>query len=325
MHLRDIRHLAVVLVLFAAAGCSAFGEDNPPHVTIESGVLEGQLEDGIVSFRGIPYAMAPIGALRCAPPQSPAPWSKTRRARSFGPSCPQPDADALKKSATRSGEGYTIFSNVKAEKGSNEDCLTLNIWAPEHALEAPVMVFIHGGSGSGAEPYYDGTSFARDGIVLVTINYRLFTLGNFAHPALTRAAGHDEPLARYGALDQIAALTWVRDNIANFGGDSRNVTLFGQSAGGAAVLQLLATPAANGLFHKAVVQSGNGWWSPVRQADNESAGRPACARSRPAGGCERRAVARHPSGRAPMERLLQYRRPTVDGRRDQHDRPWKDR
>jgi para-nitrobenzyl esterase len=134
------------------------------------------------------------------------------------------------------------------------------------------MVWLHGASGSGAQPYYDGARFAQDGIVLVTLNFRMWTLGKFAHPSITADADASEPLSLYFRLDQIAALKWVRDNIAAFGGDPANVTLFGQSAGGAATLGLLATPAADGLFHKAIVQSSSGFWAPLTHEEGETFG-----------------------------------------------------
>ena len=148
---------------------------------------------------------------------------------------------------------------ARAGPAQNEDCLTLNVWTPSRAHRAPVMVWIHGGAhrfGSGAAPYYDGGVFAHDDVVLVTLNYRLGLLGYFAHPALTKEAGADAPLGNYGQMDQIAALQWVKRNIAAFGGDPHNVTVFGESAGGESILSLLATPSARGLFAKAIVESG---------------------------------------------------------------------
>jgi para-nitrobenzyl esterase len=162
-----------------------------------------------------------------------------------------------------------------AGRPQSEDCLYLNIFAPKAAKAAPVMVWIHGGAhrfGSGIGPVYDGGAFARDGVVLVTLNYRLGALGYFAHPGLTKAAKPDEPLANYGALDQMAALAWVRKNIAAFGGDPKNVTVFGESAGGQSILALLATPPAKGLFDKAIVESGGGWTPAVGLAQEEAKG-----------------------------------------------------
>jgi len=158
----------------------------------------------------------------------------------------------------------------------SEDCLQLNVFAPlarPGAKPAPVMVWIHGGSHrTGAGWVYDGQNFARDGVVLVAINYRLGPLGYFAHPALTKAAGPKAPLGSYGLMDQVAALKWVQRNIAAFGGDPNNVTVFGESAGGMSTLALLATPDAKGLFHKAIVQSGGGWFEPGSLKAQEEAG-----------------------------------------------------
>ena len=140
-----------------------------------------------------------------------------------------------------------------------EDCLYLNVWRPESkAAKLPVMVWIYGGAfliGSSGTPFYDGSSFARDGVILVSFNYRLGRFGFFAHPALDRGPG---PVANYGFMDQIAALKWVQRNIAAFGGDPGAVTIFGESAGGGSVLTLMGSPAAKGLFHRAVAESGGG-------------------------------------------------------------------
>jgi len=154
----------------------------------------------------------------------------------------------------------------------SEDCLTLDVFAPLHAAKAPVMVWIFGGgntAGANSIAPNDGTAFARDGVILVSVNYRLGALGFFAHPALTREAGAGAPLGSYGTMDQIAALKWVRRNIEAFGGDPDNVTIFGESAGGWDTLTLMATPAARGLFAKATVQSGGGWSAPVSLAAAE--------------------------------------------------------
>ncbi len=250
-------------------------------LSISSGRISGVAEEGIRVFRGIPYAAPPIGELRWAAPQAPLSWQGVRDASDFGPWCPQPDFQAVQSLSKAGGElaartrttgGFLVISNTPMVAQSAEDCLTLNVWTPPTARKAPVMVWLHGGTGSGAQPYYNGTRFAQDGVVLVTINFRLWSLGRFAHPALTAAATADEPLGLYFRLDQIAALKWVRDNIAQFGGDPDNVTLFGQSAGGAATLGLLATPAAKGLFHKAIVQSSSGFWSPLSHEDHETFG-----------------------------------------------------
>jgi para-nitrobenzyl esterase len=156
---------------------------------------------------------------------------------------------------------------------TSEDCLQLNVFAPKGARGAPVMVWIHGGGHrTGAGWIYGGQNFARDGVVVVTINYRLGALGYFAHPAIDAAAKPGDPVGNYGLMDQIAALKWVRRNIAAFGGDPRNVTVFGESAGGMSTLALLATPAARGLYQKAIVESGAGWFAPKTLAAKEAEG-----------------------------------------------------
>ncbi|MCW3834448.1 carboxylesterase/lipase family protein [Sphingomonas canadensis] len=230
----------------------AHNQARPELPRTAQGQVRGTIEGDVGVYRGIPYAAPPSGALRWKPPQPAAPWQGVRDATAFGPSCPQgviPGAGAREANAVRGA--------------TSEDCLTLNIWAPaRHAGPLPVMVWIHGGAhriGSGSAPFYDGSAFARDGVILVTFNYRLGLLGYLAHPALTAEAAADAPLANYGTMDQLAALRWVQANIAAFGGDPGNVTLFGESAGGVATLSLLTLPEARGLFHKAIVESGGGW------------------------------------------------------------------
>ena len=233
-----------------------------PAVTIDSGALAGVSDGGIDIYKGIPYAAPPVGPLRWMPPEAPAKWSGARDASHFGAICPQP---ARPDAVIAAGAGLA----------QSEDCLSLNVWAPHGAKHAPVMVWIHGGAhrfGSGAGPIYDGAEFAHDGVVLVTINYRLGLLGYFAHPALTKAAAADAPLGNYGGMDQIAALKWVKRNIAAFGGDPDNVTVFGESAGGASILYLMTIPAAKGLFAKAIVESGGGWGKGATLAEKEADG-----------------------------------------------------
>jgi para-nitrobenzyl esterase len=239
------------LAAFVALGLAGIAVGDPlPAVTVEGGRVSGLVQGPAVEYRGIPYAAAPVGALRWAPPQRAPGWTGMRDGSVFGPICPQPPGARRLANATQS-----------------EDCLTLNVWAPatHPAKPAPVMVWIHGGgyeTGSGSDPLYDGKAFARDGVVLVTINYRLGALGFFAHPALTKAAKAGEPLANYGLMDMVAALGWVQRNIAAFGGDPHNVTLFGESAGGAAVVNLLTAPSARGLFQKAIAESAGFWFAP---------------------------------------------------------------
>ncbi len=232
-----------------------------PMVAIDSGSLAGRRVGGVEVFKGIPYAAPPVGPLRWEPPVRPASWTGTRDASDFSPACPQ---WVRRPNAARG-----------ARRRQSEDCLYLNVWTFAAAHKAPVMVWIHGGgfrSGSGSQIFYDGGDFANDGVILVTINYRLGPLGFFAHPALTAADQADAPLGNYGIMDQIAALQWVKRNIAAFGGDPHNVTLFGESAGGRSVLTLLTLPAAKGLFAKAIVESGEGWNATRTLADAEHTG-----------------------------------------------------
>jgi para-nitrobenzyl esterase len=228
---------------FAAA--MLFAASN--EVKIETGKLKGATADGVASFKGIPYAAPPVGELRWRPPQGAASWTGVRDATSFGPDCMQKPfpGDAAPLGVTPA-----------------EDCLYLNVWAPEKpsSKKMPVMVWIYGGgfvNGGSSPAVYDGSQFAKHGIVFVSFNYRLGRFGFFAHPALT-AASKGEPLGNYGYMDQIAALEWVKRNIAAFGGDPGNVTIFGESAGGGSVLTMLTSPMAKGLVHKAIIESGGG-------------------------------------------------------------------
>ena len=260
-----------VLMGAALALCAARAAAQPDEalprvrVKVESGVLVGLQRPAANVFRNVPYAAPPVGPLRWRPPRPAKPWSGQREATTVGPSCPQP----MNPDGT---------PNLGAANGpTSEDCLQLNVFAPRSAKKAPVMVWLHGGGHfTGAGWVYDGSNFARDGVVFVAINYRLGALGYFAHPALTGAAGA-EPLGNYGQMDQIAALRWVQRNIAAFGGDPRNVTVFGESAGGGSTLALLATPAARGLFRKAIVESGGGWSPPATLAKKEAEGAAALA------------------------------------------------
>ncbi|MBU3969807.1 MAG: carboxylesterase family protein, partial [Alphaproteobacteria bacterium] len=223
-------------------------QDAAVRVETAQGGIVGRRADGVASFKGLPYAAPPVGPLRWRPPQRPAAWTGERDAGQVGAICIQPPSNG------DPGVGPLPMS---------EDCLTLNVWTPEArgTEPLPVMVWIHGGgynNGSGTAALYDGARLAKRGVVVVTINYRLGRLGFFDHPALASERAVGEPAANYGVMDQIAALEWVRDNAAAFGGDPGNVTIFGESAGGAAVTQLMVAPSARGLFHRAVVQSGMG-------------------------------------------------------------------
>ncbi|TMF61568.1 MAG: carboxylesterase family protein, partial [Chloroflexi bacterium] len=208
-------------------------------VTTRHGRLRGQVRDGVAAFKGIPYAAPPFGPNRFQPPRPPESWDRVRDALEVGRIAPQapyaPPFDALL------GDQGTV----------GEDCLNLNVWTPDPSTRGlPVMVWIHGGSfvrGSGSLPIYDGSAFARDGIVCVTINYRLGADG-----FLFLGDG----IANRGLLDQLAALTWVQENIEAFGGDTQRVTIFGESAGAFSVATLLSMPRAKGLFRRAIAQSG---------------------------------------------------------------------
>ena len=237
------------LLLFAAFFCTASATatapDPRPVVKIDTGLLAGTNSGSINVFKGIPYAAPPTGVLRWRPPATAASWSGTRDASVFGAICPQP---------VREGVGMPRANR----QPQSEDCLFLNVWSFVGARKAPVMVWIHGGGfrfGASSLRYYDGSDFAKDGVILVSLNYRLGALGFFAYPALAQ----DADSGNYGIMDQIAALQWVRRNISAFGGDPGNVTVAGESAGGKSVLTLLTIPAAKGLFSKAIVESGGGW------------------------------------------------------------------
>ncbi|HVY87941.1 MAG TPA: carboxylesterase/lipase family protein [Hyphomonadaceae bacterium] len=230
-------------------------------VKTKPGEVSGVTANGVASWKGIPFAQPPVGELRWQPPQPTKPWKTALKADTVGAACPQPER----------GDG----GGVGAPPKQSEDCLTLNVFAPAGAKNLPVMVWIHGGAfrlGYSGAPLYDGAEFAKQGVVLVTVNYRLGLLGFFAHPTLTAAAKPGEPLGNYGLMDQLAALHWVQDNIAAFGGDPKNVTAFGESAGGSSMIYLLANPAAKGLFAKAIVESGGGLQRPGGLKDNEARG-----------------------------------------------------
>jgi para-nitrobenzyl esterase len=234
------KNLRAALALLAVSA-SASAAMPPDRAHVRSGDLQGSVKGEVVVFSGVPYAAPPVGPLRWRAPQPPVAWSGVRPAAEPGPACIQ----------TAGASGY--------HGAQSEDCLTLNVFTPvkRRGGRLPVMVWIHGGGFIGGAGFrYDGARFAQDGVVLVTLNYRLGRLGFFAHPAIAR--GPDGELADFGLMDQIAALKWVKANIAAFGGDPANVTVFGESAGGQSVNALLVSPLAHGLFAKAISESGFG-------------------------------------------------------------------
>ena len=214
-------------------------------ITEPQGKLAGQVDaHGVRSFKGIPYAEPPVGAKRWTAPVAAGPWKGVRDARDFGASCFE-----------TSYSPQSLF-NVHPPK-LGEDCLFLNVWIPPHAKKAPVIVWIHGGGfvrGGSWEPQYEGTHFAEHGVVFVTINYRLGSLGFLALPELSAESPHGVS-GNYGLLDQIEALKWVKKNIAAFGGDPGNVTIDGESAGGVSMALLMVSPLAHGLFQKVIAES----------------------------------------------------------------------
>lgn len=236
---------ALACLLTATAAHAQTVRAETVKVKTRSGVLVGETSGEVNVFKGVPYAAPPVGALRWAAPQ-PVIWVGEKQATQFALPCLQPtNADGRPNGAGVTG-------------ASKEDCLYLNVWAPSNAKKAPIMLWLYGGGGTmggGHIATYDGTAFARDGVILVTINYRLGALGGFAHPALTKGAKPGEAHSNYHLLDAIAALKWIKANAAAFGGDPDNITLFGESAGATMVANLLTSPMGKGVFNKAIIES----------------------------------------------------------------------
>ncbi|HKT12030.1 MAG TPA: carboxylesterase family protein [Terriglobia bacterium] len=254
---------ALALLFFHAAARAS------DQVTIGSGTLQGKTVAGsnVRAFRGIPFAVPPLGRLRWRPPQPVHPWQGVREADAFGPRCMQ----------------LRVFSDmVFRDKGPSEDCLYLNVWTPAKSSSErlPVMFWIYGGgfqAGATSEPRQEGMNLAKKGVVVVSANYRLNIFGFFAYPGLAEESPHHAD-GNYGLMDQIAALRWVRQNISAFGGDPSNVTIFGESAGSWSVSDLMASPLAKGLFQKAIGESGADFGAgpdlhaPLSLAQSEKAG-----------------------------------------------------
>lgn len=236
---------AFVVLCVALAAIPVSAADSGPIVNVTGGQVRGAtLDKAGAVFKGIPYAQPPVGELRWREPMPVRSWTGVRDATAFGPLCAQ---------------AQSLIPN--AAQISKEDCLYLNVWTPEwHGKsQKPVMVFIHGGAnlgGGSSEATYNGESLARHGVVLVSLNYRVGPFGFFAHPALTRESPHHAS-GNQGILDQIAALKWVRDNAATFGGDANNVTIFGESAGSLDASVLMTSPLSQGLFRRVIAQSGS--------------------------------------------------------------------
>ncbi|HVV46032.1 MAG TPA: carboxylesterase family protein [Bryobacteraceae bacterium] len=242
-----VLRITSLLLLLLASFAAVHAQSDATKVKTDSGVVQGASENGVISYKGIPFAAPPTGQNRWRAPQPVAKWKGVRQATQYGPDCAQ-----------------LPFPSDAAPLGTttSEDCLYANVWAPEHkaAAKLPVIVWIYGGgfvNGGSSPAVYAGTHFAQDGLVFVSFNYRVGRFGFFAFPALSQEQ-KGQALGNYAYMDQIAALKWVQRNIAGFGGDPGDVTIFGESAGGGSVFMLLTSPLTKGLFEKAVVESGGG-------------------------------------------------------------------
>ena len=242
---------AMLLGAVAAVALSAPALAQVTTAAVTGGRVQGTATDGVGVFKGIPFAAPPVGDLRWRQPQPVKAWTGVKQATAFAPGCMQSSFMSM---------GPSNYS---------EDCLYLNVWTPAKSAsqKLPVMVWIYGGgftAGQTAIPAYDGTSLAKKGVIMVSVAYRVGPFGFLAHPALSRESGKGS--GDYGLADEIAGLRWVKDNIARFGGDPSNVTIFGESAGGMSVAMLAASPPAKGLFAKAISESG-GSFGPLRTAN----------------------------------------------------------
>jgi para-nitrobenzyl esterase len=241
---------ALAMAMLSAVAVAVLGAASDPEVKTDAGTVRGKSDGTVAAFLGMPYAAPPVGDLRWKPPAPVAKWAGVRDATSFASRCMQ---------------GPIYSDMVFRDPGISEDCLALNVWTPANRgkSQLPVMVWIYGGgfvAGATSEPRQDGTNLAKQGVVVVSMNYRLGIFGFFVHPDLAAESGRNSA-GNYGLLDQVAALQWVHRNIAAFGGDSQNVTIFGESAGSFSVSALMASPVAKGLFQKAIGESGAPFYS----------------------------------------------------------------
>jgi para-nitrobenzyl esterase len=255
--------LQLTSLLLVKANAQQSNENNLPQVKVANGILEGINESGIRTFKGIPFAQPPVGALRWKEPQPVTNWQGVRKVTTFGPRAMQ----------------RPIFSDMNfRSNGVSEDCLYLNVWTPATSANdhLPVLVYFYGGgfiAGDGSEPRYEGESMSRKGIVAITVNYRLGVFGFFAHPELTKESPHHAS-GNYGLMDQSAALQWVQQNIAAFGGDPKKITIAGESAGSFSVSALMASPLSKHIIAGAIGESGSllGKQSTVSLSEAEQAG-----------------------------------------------------
>ena len=247
-----MKKMFVLCLLLGYFSLYAYAQGERPVIQIESGRLQGVAEHNMFAFKNIPYAAPPVGDLRWRPPQPALPWTGTRDASLFGDSCPQPFVKNLSAGLSLPG---------------NEDCLKLNVFTPNKpGKNLPVMVWIHGGGmlvDGSRDAQFTPINLTKNGVIVITFDYRLGTFGFFAsNELIAEAKAKGEPVGNYGTMDQIAVLKWVKNNIAAFGGDPSNVTIFGESAGGRSVTWLMVSDAARGLFHKAIAESAQ--QSPLR-------------------------------------------------------------
>ena len=235
----------LALLLSASVAIASAQQNSALQVKTETGIVQGKMQGSSRAFLGIPYAAPPVGELRWKAPAPPLAWEGVRDATKFGARCMQ---------------GNIFGDMVFRDAGPSEDCLMLNVWTPANVAKKklPVMVWIHGGgfvAGATSEPRQDGATLAEQGVAVVSMNYRMGIFGFFELPELIKDSGKNAA-GNYGLLDQVAALEWVKKNIAAFGGDPGNVTIFGESAGSFSVSELMASPLAKGLFQRAIGESG---------------------------------------------------------------------